>query len=391
MLDVSPTKTRTGYDPASGCCVEVTFNGTITAVDTPIDAPEDPLYIAPGWIDLQVNGYAAVDYNDPQAPQEEIARSIEVLHSTGTTRFYPTVITGSADGMRESLRNLARAKQTMPAIEGFHVEGPHICPEDGPRGAHPCGQVRPPDIEEYKRWQEATDGAVRLVTLSPEYPEAPKYIEQVVQDGVVVSIGHTNATANQIKDAVRAGATMSTHIGNGAHSLLSRHPNYIWEQLAEDRLAAGFIVDGIHIGDAFLRVALRAKGTTRAVLVTDASMPALAKPGPYRLGEVDVELTEDGRVVLRGGTRLAGSALRMDDAIGNVMRMAGVGLAEALAMATRNPARVGRIAGRQRGLAPGDRADLVLFRWDEAAHRMQLVETIVGGETRYRASGNSTR
>ena len=194
------------------------------------------------------------------------------------------------------------------------------------------------------------DGNIRLVTISPEWPEAPQYIEALVRDGVVVSIGHTKATGEQIQDAVSAGATMSTHIGNGAHSLLQRHPNYIWEQLAEDRLAAGLIVDGIHLGPAFLKVALRAKGIARSVLVTDASMPACAKPGLYKLGEQEVELTADDRVVLAGQTRLAGSALRMDRGIENVMRIAGVSLTEALSMANRNPARVGRIAGRQRGL-----------------------------------------
>src|SRR5688572_18586633 len=138
---------RTGFDPSSGAYVEVTFDTVINGVDTPIDAPADPLYIAPGWIDLQVNGYAAVDYNSPDTSHDEIARSIQVLHSTGTTRFYPTVITGTVERMRESLRNLGRAKESMPAIEGFHVEGPHICPDDGPRGAHPKHCVRPPDIE----------------------------------------------------------------------------------------------------------------------------------------------------------------------------------------------------------------------------------------------------
>jgi len=176
---------------------------------------------------------------------------------------------------------------------------------------------------------------------------------------------------------------MSTHIGNGAHGEMRRHPNYIWDQLAEDRLTAGMIADGIHLGAAFLKVAIRAKSVLRSALVTDASMPALAEPGPYMLGEVAVELTTDGRVVLRGGDRLAGSALRMDDAITNVMRMAGVSLTEALSMATRNPARVGRIAGRQRGIAVGDRADFVLFRWDEQAKKLKVVETIVGGETVY--------
>lgn len=373
---------RIGFDPSSGSWVEVTCDAVINSVDTLIEAPAaNELFIAPGWIDLQVNGYAAVDYNDPQTPHEEIARSIDVLHSTGTTRFYPTVITGSAANMLGSIRNLAKAKESLPAIEGIHVEGPHICPDDGPRGAHPSHCVRKPDVDEYRRWQDTANGHVRLVTLSPEYPEAPRYIEQVVQDGTVVSIGHTKATAAQIQDAVSAGATMSTHIGNGAHTELRRHPNYIWDQLAEDRLAAGFIVDGIHTGAAFLKVALRAKGAARSVLVTDASMPALAEPGFYMLGEVEVELTQDGRVVLRGGERLAGSALRMDDAIGNVIRMAGVTLTEALAMATRNAARVGRIGGRQRGIAPGERADLVLFRWDKAQKKLEVVETIMSGQT----------
>lgn len=380
---------RSGYDPCSGVQVEIDYENLITGVDTPVTPPTDKVYIAAGWIDLQVNGYAAVDYNDPDSSHEEIARSVAVLHSTGTTRFYPTVITGTVERMRESLRNLARAKESIPSIEGFHVEGPHICPDEGPRGAHPKGCVRPPDIEEYRRWQDATDGNVRLITVSPEYPETTQYIDAAVRDGVVVSIGHTRATAEQISNAVSAGATMSTHIGNGAHTEMRRHPNYIWDQLAEDRLAAGFIVDGIHLGESFLRVALRAKGVTRSILVTDASMPALAAPGVYRLGEVDVELTTDGRVVLLGGDRLAGSALRMDDAIGNVMRMAGVSLTEAISMATRNPARVGRIAGRQRGLTPGDRADMVLFRWDEEERRIDLLETIVGGKTVFQTGASA--
>ena len=171
---------------------------------------------------------------------------------------------------------------------------------------------------------------------------------------------------------------MSTHLGNGAHSVLARHPNYIWEQMADDRLAASFIVDGIHLGASFLKVAVRAKGVERSVLVTDAVMPAGCEPGPYKLGEVDVELHGDGSVRLRGGTRLAGSALTMDRAVGNTVRMAGVSLREAVAMATTNAARVGRIAGRQRGLSPGERADLVVFEMLDGV--VQVRETYVSGE-----------
>ncbi len=370
-----------GVETATRDFIEIEGDALISHVDPVLESPEDGIWIAPGFIDLQVNGFAGVDYNSPAASFEEIARSTRAMFSTGVTRFFPTVITGAPEEMSAALGNLARARETIPeglAMEAFHVEGPHISPEDGPRGAHPARWVRPPDFEEFRRWQDAAQGHVRLVTLSPEWPGAARYIELLAREGVVTSIGHTRATREQIEDAVRAGATLSTHLGNGADKMLPRHPNYIWEQLAEDKLAASFIVDGLHLPDSFLRVALRAKGIERSILVTDAVMPALCAPGPYRLGEVEVELLDDQRVVLRGGTRLAGSSLRMDAAISNVLRAGGLSLTEAIAMATVNPARVGRIGGRVRGLRPGDRADVVRFRVEDG--RLRVIETFLSGE-----------
>jgi N-acetylglucosamine-6-phosphate deacetylase len=370
-----------GVETATNDFIGIEGDSVITHVDPVLQATENAVWIAPGFIDLQVNGFAGVDYNSPTAPLEEIARSIRTMFSTGVTRFFPTVITGAPEDMLGALRNLARARETLaegPAMEAFHVEGPHISPHDGPRGAHPARWVRPPDFEEFKRWQDAAQGNIRLVTLSPEWPEAPDYIDKLALEGVVTSIGHMRATKQQIQDAVSAGATLSTHLGNGADAVLPRHPNYIWEQLAEDKLAASFIVDGIHLPDSFLNVALRAKGVERSVLITDAVMPAMCAPGSYRLGEVEVELKEDQRVVLRGGTRLAGSSLRMDAAISNVMRAAKLSLTEAIAMATLNPARVGRIVGRLRGLRPGDRSDVVRFRVEDG--RVRVIETFMAGE-----------
>ena len=370
-----------GIETSTNDFIEIQGDTVISHVDPVLEAADNAAYIAPGFVDLQVNGFAGVDYNSPAAPLEEIARSIRAIFSTGVTRFFPTVITGSPEDMLGALKNLARARESLaegPAMEAFHVEGPHISQYDGPRGAHPARWIRPPDLEEFRRWQDAAQGNVRLVTLSPEWPESTAYIEQLAREGVVTSIGHTRATREQIDDAVRAGATLSTHLGNGADAVLPRHPNYIWEQLAEDKLAASFIVDGHHLPDSFLRVALRAKGIERSVLVTDAVMPALCAPGNYRLGEVEVELKDDQRVVLKGGTRLAGSSLRMDAAISNVMRFAGVSLTEAIAMATVNPARVGRIGGRVRGLQPGERSDVVRFRLEEG--RLRVIETYMSGE-----------
>ena len=366
---------------------EVSFDGSIQTVDELISQPQVDEYIAPGLIDVQVNGFAGVDYNDPSSSHEEIARSIRVQFQTGVTRLFPTVVTGSEQRICGALRNLVSAKHEFArssmseaaALEAFHVEGPHIAIEDGPRGAHPAEFVRPPDLEEFKRWQDAAEGLVRLVTVSPEWPDMPNYVRTLTGMGVVVSIGHTKATGEQIRAAVDAGATMSTHLGNGAHSVLHKTDNYIWHQLAEERLSPSFILDDIHIPAVFFKTALRAKGVAHSVLVTDAVMPAMCKPGFYRLGSVDVELQEGNRVVLRTENRLAGSALRFDEAIGNAVRMGSISLRDALSMATVNPARVCRIAGRQRGLTPGERADFIRFTWDAKHHRLRVVETVVDG------------
>lgn len=386
-------KTLVGKLAGTSSVVQVGYDTAINSVDDLIQPPDIGEFLAPGFIDVQVNGFAGVDYNDPSVSHEAIARSVQRMFATGVTRFFPTVITASKERILAALRNLASTKEEFNrngmteanAIEAFHVEGPHISPEDGPRGAHPAEHVRPPDIEEFKRWQDAANGNIRLVTVSPEWQQTPAYIQEVVRAGVVVSIGHTKATSAQISAAVNAGATMSTHLGNGAHSVLPKTQNYIWDQLATDRLTASFIADGIHLPGPFLLAALRAKGVERSVLVTDAVMPAMCDPGPYKLGQVDVELRGDGSVVLRGGTRLAGSALRMDHAIANTVKLGGVSLREALAMATINPARVARIAGRQRGVTTGEKADFVRFRWDDQTQTLTVAETVLAGSTVFEA------
>ena len=373
-----------GIETFGGTQVRVTFDDTISAVE-PV-RQSDGLYLSPGFIDLQVNGFLGVDFNDPECTPEQITRAIRALFATGVTRFYPTVITGSPAGMLDALRNLRSAKETLRegvAMDGFHVEGPHISPDDGPRGAHPRRWVRPPDIDEFHRWQEATGGQVRIVTLAPDWPQSLGYIEAITAAGVVASIGHTNATTQQLADAVSAGATLSTHLGNGAHAVMRRHPNYLWEQLAEDRLMADFIVDGIHLPPSFLKVALRAKTVARAVLVTDAAAPAGCPPGRYQLGEQAVVLTEDNRVMLVGQERLAGSALRMDRGVENLMRIAGRSLADAVSMATTNAARAGRVPARTLGLAPGERADLIQFSFNPADLSISIQSTYISGQRMY--------
>ena len=331
-----------------------------------------------GFIDLQVNGFAGVDFNSPAASHREIARAILAIFSTGVTRFLPTVITGAPESMLAALKNLAAAQSSLAegkAMAGFHIEGPHIAPEDAPRGAHPKQWVRPPDYEEFLRWQDACEGNVRMVTLAPEWPGAVAYIERITRAGAVAAIGHTHATPVQIHDAVLAGATLSTHLGNGAGSA-TRSEHFILRQLSERRLSASLIVDHHHLPDEFLRRAIAAKTVEHIVLVTDAVAPAMCAPGPYELGGVAVEMHADGRVTLLGGTRLAGSGLRMNQAIANVVARAGVSLQDALRMATANPARVGNIK------RPA--ADRVHF--DFVGGRVEIRETYFSGQRVYSQS-----
>lgn len=371
---------------ATGEAVEIRYSGVIEGVDSLIHPPSQPLpFVAPGWIDIQINGFAGVDYNTPKTTVEQIGQSLDAQARLGVARLFPTLITNSYEEIAGSLRVLAAAREKLPhgaMMDGFHVEGPYISPEDGPRGAHPQRWCRRPDWDEFQRWQDAAQGHIKLMTVSPEWEGTTAFIERVVRTGVVIAIGHTKADSAQIDDAVRAGATMSTHLGNGAHQQITRHPNYIFDQLADDRLAASFIVDGIHLGAAFLKVALRAKGIERSVLITDAVMPAGCEPGFYRLGEVEVELHPPGdRVTVRNHWRLAGAALRMDHGVSNLMKLVGLSLRDAVTMGTVNAARAGRVAGRQRGLAVGERADLVLFEMDPDTKSIAIRRNIVGGST----------
>lgn len=369
-----------GRSPETGELLHVhEDNGHIVKVEK-TGRTDGGSYMAPGMIDLQVNGFAGVDYNSPDTPQDEIARSIEVIRRTGVTRFFPTVITGSHENITGSLGNLARAKRELAngnSLLRFHVEGPWISPVDGPRGAHPKEHVRAATVDEWKRFEEAAEGNIGILTLAPEQEGALSLIEHIAGQGrVVVALGHTNADTARIKDAIRAGATMSTHLGNGSHQVIARFPNYILDQMASDELCAGLIVDGIHLDPSFVKIAVRAKGLDQCILVTDAVAPASCAPGIYRIGHLEVELTPGNRVELTSSRRLAGSALTMDSGLAKLIPFAEISLCEALKMATTNAARHARIAGRQGFLDPGDLADLILFDYDSESGKIAIRQTV---------------
>ncbi len=352
------------------------------------DLGGDDLRIAPGLIDIQINGYDGIDFNDADTNTEQIVAATRQLWRTGATAFCPTVITDSFDHIAKCISNLVRAADESPefarAMIGIHVEGPFISPEDGPRGAHPKQHARPPDWGEFQQWQDAARGRIRIITLSPEWPEAVDFIERAAASGVVVAIGHTAATPAQIADAVKAGARLSTHLGNGSHAKIDRHPNYIWEQLANDELWASFIVDGHHLPPSVVKCFLRSKGVARSILVSDAIAAAGKPAGRYKLGNVEVEVTPARRVCLPGTPYLAGSVLEMHEAVAKTVQYSDATLDDALLMASHNPAKLLGVGDQFGSLEAGRRADLILFRWDDENSTLDVTATIINGEMVYR-------
>ncbi len=351
-------------------------------------------WIAPGLVDLQINGYLGHEFSSPRLTVATVADVVDQLPAFGVTRFLPTVTTSSHETLRHAMATLARAVAELPqvarSVAGIHLEGPYISPADGPRGAHPMKHCRPPDWAEFAELQSAAGGLIRLVTLSAEYDEAPQFISRLTAAGVAVALGHTSANSAQIRAAVDAGAALSTHLGNGAHPLLPRHPNYIWDQLADDRLTATLIADGHHLPPAVVKSFVRAKTPQGIVLVSDLSGMAGLPAGEYSSDLCPLEILPDGRIVVAGQREmLAGASRPIAAGIGNVMRFAGVDLATAVEMATNNPLRVIGLPSVE--LSVGGPADLVLF-WlehdrDGIAAELTIEQTIAAGQVVFERDG----
>jgi N-acetylglucosamine-6-phosphate deacetylase len=362
---------------------------------------DDGYWLAPALFDSQVNGFGGKDLNAADTSPDDVTAVMRLLWEAGVARFCPTVTTHSFERMSASLRAIRAAcekdRQVAHAAVTLHVEGPYISSEDGPRGAHPREHARLPDWDEFCRLQEAAGGRIGYVTLAPELPGAVRIIERLANEGgrhtasggqVVVALGHHAGDTEQIRAAVEAGARHCTHLGNGAHAQLPRHPNYIWDQLAEDRLSAGIIADGHHLPPAVVKTFVRAKGLERTVLVSDAIAAAGLPPGRYpgNKGQ-ELEISADGRIGLAGTPLLAGSGLRLHQGIENAVRFAGISLPQAVRLATINPAQLFGIEGQYGRLAPGQAADVLLFRWDEAVAEVTVEATVAAGEVVYRRPG----
>ncbi len=357
---------------ATGEMVEISCtDGRIEAIGTPSSAPVDREtgWVAPAFFDLQINGCDGHSFNSERLSIDHVRHVVRVCRTHGVGGLCPTLVTNSFEALKHGLSTLRRAVETdttvARAVPAIHLEGPYLSPEDGPRGAHPRQHIRPPDWDEFQRLQDAAGGLIRLVTLAPEHDGAVPFIERLVAAGVVVALGHTAATGPQIRDAVSAGARLSTHLGNGCHATLPRHDNYIWEQLADDRLWASVIADGHHLPAAVLRCLLRVKTPARTILTCDASSLAGLSPGRYREWGQDFEVQPGGKVVVAGTPYLAGSGVFLDSCVGTVMKFGGVSLRDAVDMASARPREL--LGLRPQRLEVGMSDDVLLFDWDEGS------------------------
>lgn len=281
----------------------------------------------PGLVDLQVNGFDGVDFNRLPLAAEDVRRVCRLLGDEGAVAFLPTLITNDLAVLQTLAQTILDAADSLPAdfsgarIPGLHLEGPFISPRNGARGAHPEHWVRRPDLDWLRRLHDTTQGRIRIMTLSPEWDGAAPFIEAACAMGIRVAIGHTLADRRQIADAVQAGATLSTHLGNGIPALLPRHPNPIWSQLAEDRLWASLIGDGFHLPREVFDVFRAVKGD-KALLVSDSTEFAGLKPGRYEsLIGGQVVLTPEGCLhMAEDEVLLAGSAMSLRTMIDTLAR-----------------------------------------------------------------------
>ena len=363
----------------------VTHSGVISEIRrVPGETSSSDCWISPGFIDIQVNGWRGKNFNRESVMPEDVLEVVRMLWEYGVTTFLPTVTTESRESLSKSMAALRQAAEESAEVDHacplIHLEGPYISPQDGPRGAHTLEHVRPPTIEEFGFLQECAGGRIGLVTLAPEQEGAIPFMEELAGKGIVMAIGHSDASPEDIAAAVNAGAKLSTHLGNGSHAKIDRHRNYMWEQLARDELSASLITDGHHLPPAVVKCMVRCKGVERSLLITDAVGLAGLPAGLYSDWDKPVEVTQDGAARLHGTPYLAGAIEPLTRNVQRAVQFAGISLADAINMVTINHARLMGMADRIGSVEVGKDADLVLFDWDNEKYELTVTQTMSQGQ-----------
>lgn len=338
-------------------------------------------YIAPGLIDIQINGFLGVDFSDQDLTIEDMRKATKALWKVGVTTFFPTVITNNQTNLKKSFSNLSGAlddEKIAMSVPGFHLEGPYISPVQGYRGAHLEKYIRLPDWDEFSELQKAARNRISLITVAPEVYGAISFIKKCAEIGVVVALGHHNGSSEKIRDAVDAGASIATHLGNGCANMINRHDNPLWPQLADDRITATIIADGFHLNKDQLQCFFKMKGLERTILVSDALDLAGLPPGEYTRLERLVVLTEV--VKFPAENVLAGAASPISTCVSNMIKFTGCSLENAIQMATANPARLLGLNNIGE-IKQSKRADLILFTIED--NRIVIQKTILAGKEVY--------
>lgn len=338
------------------------------------------VFLAPGFIDNQINGYANVDFSGDNLNIEGIIRATREILRDGVTSYMPTLVTNSHENLLRNFSILAEACRTdstlNASIPGFHLEGPYISPVDGFRGCHQAEHIRKPAWNEFLEYQKAAGGKIIQVTVAPEVEGALDFIKRCTSEGIVIAIGHSNADSDQIRQAVENGATLSTHLGNGCANMIHRHNNPLWPQLANDKLTATIIADGNHLLPEEVKVFHRTKGTDNIILTSDVTYMAGMAPGKYIFAGMEVILKENGMLINASQDCLAGASFPLKKGVENIIEFAGTDLKDAVKMASENVARVYHL--KDRGLLePGKRADIVLI--EKEGKKIRIRDTYKGG------------
>lgn len=324
------------------------------------------IIIAPGLIDNQINGYAGVDFSGKDLTVNGVHEATKAILKDGVTSFLPTLITNSHEALLSNFSILNEACQddvVNSSVPGFHLEGPYISPEEGFRGCHYAKYIRKPSWDEFMKYQEAAGGRIMQVTIAPEIEGAQEFIRKCRAEGIIVGIGHSNASAGDIALAVENGAGISTHLGNGCANLIHRHNNPLWPQLSNSKLFSSIIADGNHLLPEEIRVFIKAKGEENIILTSDVVYLTGMKLGRYEFSGVPVILKENGMLMTEFDC-LAGASFPLIKGVENVMRMAGMNLAGAIRLASENVARFYQLPDRGM-LKVGMKADLMLFELEE--------------------------
>ncbi|WP_053369018.1 N-acetylglucosamine-6-phosphate deacetylase [Bacillus sp. FJAT-27245] len=316
--------------------------------------------VVPGFIDLHIHGAAGADTMD--GTHEALRKIAGALPAEGTTAFLATTITQEHGNIEQALRNAASycENDNVPGraeMAGVHLEGPFINAKRA--GAQPREYIINPDIDLFKQWQTTAAGLIKLVTTAPELENGTEFIEYLASTGVIASIGHTDAGYEEVEKAVQAGARHVTHLYNGMRGMHHREPGTAGAALLFKELLVEMIVDGIHIAPEMVKLSVAAKGPDGMVLVTDSMRAKCLNAGVYDLGGQDVTVG-NGRAVLADGT-LAGSILKMNEAVRNAADFSGVSLLDAVRMASVNPAKQIGIFDKKGSIAPGKDADLAVL------------------------------